>query len=78
MSTSFLVLGLLIAAPLVSAHGLIASAVGDLGGKEQEPGVVSGGVNSQADVTAFNGKSTFGETQGVRYFVLFTRLAIHC
>jgi len=42
------------------------------GGKEQEPSVVSGSVNSQADVTVFNGKSAFGETQGVRYFVLFS------
>ena len=42
------------------------------GGKEQEPSVVFGSVNSQADVTVFNGKSAFGETQGVRYFVLFS------
>lgn len=57
-----LALGLLIAAALVSlvpAHGLIAGAVGDLGGKGQGPGVVSG-VNSQAVVTVLNGKSAFG------------------
>jgi hypothetical protein len=68
MYTSFLALSLLITAPLISAHGLVASAVGDLGGKGQGLGVVSGGVNSQADVTVFNGKSAFGETQGVRIF----------
>ena len=38
----FLALGLFIAAPLVSAHGLIASATGDLGGNETGLGAVSG------------------------------------
>lgn len=68
----FLALGLFIAAPLVSAHGLIASATGDLGGNGTGLGVVSGGVNSLADVTIFKASAgAFGETTGVRYPVLF-------
>lgn len=69
----FLVLGFFFAAPLVSAHGLIASATGDLGGNGTGLGVVSGGVNSEADVTIFKANAgAFGETTGVRYPISFS------
>jgi hypothetical protein len=72
MYTPFLTLGLLIAAPLVSAHGLISTATGNLGGNGTGLGVVSGGVNSQADVTIFSAKAgAFGETTGVRIPISF-------
>jgi hypothetical protein len=67
-TSQILALGLLIAAPLISAHGLIASTTGDLGGIGTGLGVVSGGVNSEADVTIFKATAgAFGETTGVRY-----------
>jgi hypothetical protein len=73
-TSHFVALGLLIAAPLVSAHGLIASATGDLGGNGTGLGVVSGGVNSQADVTIFKATAgAFGETTGVRYLASINR-----
>ena len=62
----FLACGLIIAAPLVSAHGKIASAVGDLGGKGAGLGILAGAanLNSQGDVTIFQG-GAFGKTNGV-------------
>jgi len=69
-------LGWLIAAPLASAHGLISTATGDLGGNGTGLGVVSGGVNSQADVTIFSAKAgAFGETTGGGNIVPATALA---
>ena len=48
MYTHFMTLGLLIAAPLVSAHSVTSTAMEDFGGNGTGLGVVSGGVNSQA------------------------------
>jgi hypothetical protein len=74
MHTShFLVLSWLVAAPLVATHGLIASATGDLGGNGTGLGVVSGGINSQADVTIFKANAgAFGETTGVSHTIILS------
>jgi hypothetical protein len=66
MYTSSIFALALLTAPLVSAHGLIASATGDLGGKGQGLGVVAGGVNQQSDVTTFK-QGNFGSTQAVSF-----------
>lgn len=64
-SQSIFALALLALSPLVSAHGKITSATGDLGGKGQGLGVVAGQDQSQADVTVFQ-NGVFGSTQTVR------------
>ena len=73
MFTSQLIaLGLLVAASLVSAHGKIASATGDLGGKGAGLGILAGAanLNSQGDVTIFQG-GAFGKTNAVSLFISF-------
>jgi len=71
-----LALGLLIAASLVSAHGKIASAIGDLGGKGAGLGILAGAanLNSQGDVTIFQG-GAFGKTTNGGAIVAATDLA---
>lgn len=57
----FLALAVLASAPLASAHGMIVSASGDLGGKGIGLGVSSATSNNQQDVTIFgNGFGTTG------------------
>jgi hypothetical protein len=61
---------LLLAVPLVSAHGLISSVTGDLGGKGSGFGVAANGINYLGDVTVFRGNTgAFGAT-GLRVFSL--------
>ena len=54
---------LLLAVPLVSAHGLISSLTGDLGGKVSGFGVAASGINNLGDVTIFwQNACAFGAT----------------
>lgn len=61
--SSNLAVVLLLAVPLVSAHGLISSVTGDLGGKGSGFGVAANGINNLGDVTVFRQNAgAFGAT----------------
>lgn len=63
---------LLLAVPLVLAHGLISSVTGDLGGKGSGFGVAANGINNLGDVTVFRQNAgAFGAT-GVSALRLFS------
>ena len=64
-TSQMLAFGLVIAVPLVSAHGFITAAVGDLGGKGIGLGVTAATDNNQQDVTVFK-TGVFGATGAVR------------
>jgi hypothetical protein len=65
MYTSILATALL-AASLVSGHGFITSATGNLGGNGTGLGVVSGNPNQLSEVTVFKSSAgAFGETGSV-------------
>jgi hypothetical protein len=66
----------LFAAPLVSAHGLVSAAAGNLGGKGRGLGVAVGGDNNQGDVTVFK-SGAFGSTGAVRPQPTITHLYFH-
>jgi hypothetical protein len=54
---------ILAATPLVSAHGLISSVTGNLGGKGFGFGVTAGGENNLGDMTVFRSNAgAFGAT----------------
>jgi hypothetical protein len=57
---------ILTASPLVSAHGLIASVTGNLGGKGSRLSVAASGDQNLGDVTVFKaGAEAFGATGAV-------------
>lgn len=74
-TSQILAIGLLIAAPLTSAHGMITAASGDLGGKGIGLGVTAATSNSQNDVTVFK-SGTFGAAGGVRPPPKFKKLKL--
>lgn len=67
MHSSHLLAAVVLAAiPLASAHGLIASVTGDLGGKGSGFGVAAGGNQNLGDVTVFRASAgAFGATGAV-------------
>ncbi|KAE8453620.1 hypothetical protein EG329_009131 [Mollisiaceae sp. DMI_Dod_QoI] len=58
-ASSLLALGLF---SLASAHCLISTAIGDLGGNGTGLGVAANGINNQGDVTVFKAATGFGAT----------------
>ncbi len=62
-SSQILAALLLAATPFVSAHGLISSVTGDLGGNGTGFGVAANGAQNEADVTIFRSSAgAFGAT----------------
>lgn len=71
-SSHFLAVALLAVIPLVSAHGLIASVTGNLGGKGSGFGVAAGGDQNLGDVTVFRASAgAFGATGAVSSLVRY-------
>lgn len=70
----------LLAAPLISAHGLISSAKGNVGGTSIGLGVKTAEDNTLNDVTVFSSATGFGKTGAVSFQIpgtyLFSRADI--
>ncbi|KAF8847993.1 hypothetical protein BDZ45DRAFT_754299 [Acephala macrosclerotiorum] len=69
--SSFIAFGLLF---LASAHCLISTASGDLGGNGTGLGVAASGINNQGDVTVFKAATGFGAAGAGGNVVLATSL----
>jgi hypothetical protein len=79
LSSHFLAAILLVATPLVSAHGLIASVTGNLGGKGSGFGVAAGGDQNLGDVTVFRSSAgAFGATAVSSLIPAIHRLSRSC